>query len=268
MIKIAILGFGRMGKEVLKQCTEEKLEVVAVVDAPNSQFIGKDAGALAGMEILRVSVTSSADLAKTLQKTKPDVAIDFSSPQACSQNSKIIAESKTNMVIGTTGLSEKEIADIKSAADKNKIGVVLSPNMSMGVNVFWKLVGEAASLLPDYDVEIVEKHHRFKKDAPSGTALKTAKVIEDALKRSLEGDAVYGRCGLAERKKNEIGIHAVRAGDIVGEHTVYFGTLGERVEISHIAHSRTTLTRGATRAARFVHKKKGFYGMDDVLGLK
>jgi len=268
MIKIAILGFGRMGREILRQCIEEKLKVVAVVDAPGSALIGKDAGALAGGEILGVSVTSAAQLEETLDKTKPDVAIDFSSPQACAKNAGTVAGKGINMVIGTTGLSEKDIAEIRGYAKKHSVGIVLSPNMSVGVNVFWKIVEKAAALLPDYDIEIVEKHHRFKKDAPSGTALKTAQVVEKALNRSLEQDAVYGRKGLSERRKNEIGIHAVRAGDIVGEHTVYFGTLGERVEIAHVAHSRGAFTKGAIVAARYVHGKKGFYGMDDVLDLK
>jgi 4-hydroxy-tetrahydrodipicolinate reductase len=268
MIKIAIIGFGRMGREILAECLKEKLPVVAVVDSPESPLIGKDAGVVGSGEPLGVLVSSSSDLGKTLEKAKPDVAIDFTSPEACVKNSAIVASKGINMVIGTTGLSEKEIAQVKESAKKNKTGIVLSPNMSIGVNVFWKIVEKAAELLPDYDIEIIEKHHRFKKDAPSGTALKTAKVIEDALKRSLDADAVYGRKGLSERKKNEIGIHAVRAGDIVGEHTALFGTLGERVEITHVAHSRATLARGAITAAKYINGKRGFYGMSEVLGLE
>lgn len=268
MIKIAIIGFGRMGREILEECLKEKLAVVAVVDADDSPLIGKDAGTLCGGEPLGIKVSPSKDLAKTLDKAKPDVAIDFTTPTACAKNTQIVMSHGTNLVIGTTGLSEKDISQIKESAKKNNVGVVLSPNMSRGVNVFWKIVEKAAAMLHDYDIEIIEKHHRFKKDAPSGTALKTAKVIEEVLGRNLESDAVYGRKGLAERKKCEIGIHAVRAGDIVGEHTVLFGTLGERVEITHCAHSRAVLSRGAVTAAKYVHGKRGFYGMDDVLGLK
>ena len=268
MIKIAIIGFGRMGREILTECLKEKLSVVAVVDSPDSPLIGKDAGVIGIGEALGVLVSSSSELGKTMDKAKPHVAIDFTSAAACVKNSAVIMGKGVNMVIGTTGLSEKEIAQIKDSARKNKTGVVLSPNMSIGVNVFWKIVEKAAEMLQDYDIEIVEKHHRFKKDAPSGTALKTAQIIEGALKRSLDTDAVYGRKGLSERKKNEIGIHAVRAGDIVGEHTVLFGTIGERVEITHVAHSRGTLTKGAITAAKYVNGKKGFYGMSDVLGLE
>jgi len=201
MIKIAILGFGRMGKEILAECIREKMDVVAVIDADNSPSIGKDAGVLAGGEPLGVRITPSKDLAETLKKTKPDVAIDFTTPAACVKNYPVVSGNSVNAVIGTTGLSEKEIAGIKETAEKNRTGVVLSPNMSIGVNVFWKIVEKAAGMLPDYDIEIVEKHHRFKKDAPSGTALKTAQVIEKALKRSLEEDAVYGRKGLCGRRK-------------------------------------------------------------------
>jgi len=267
MIKIAIIGFGRMGREILKQCVQEGASVVCAVDAPESPVLGKDAGVIAGTEPLNVSITGSDELAKTLDRSKPDVAIDFSSPQACMKNSKIAFEKGLDMVIGTTGFSEKELNELKDLIKKNEVGAVVSPNMSIGVNVFWKIVEKAAGLLPDYDIEIVEKHHRFKKDAPSGTALKTAEVIEKSLKRDAGADAVYGRKGLAERKPHEIGIHAVRAGDIVGEHTVLFGTLGERIEITHAAHSRAAFAKGVVEAAKYVKGRKGFYVMDDVLGL-
>ena len=142
--------------------------------------------------------------------------------------------------------------------------------MSIGVNVFWKLIREATGLLDgkDYDIEIIEMHHRFKKDAPSGTALRAADVISEELGKNLNDLAVYGRKGISERSKKEIGIHAVRAGDIVGEHTVLFGNLGERIEITHRAHSRLAFANGALEAVKFVHRKKGIYDMGDVLGLK
>jgi len=268
MIKIAVIGFGRMGKEIIKEAVAEGFKVVAVIDAPGSQYAGKDAGSLAGIESLGVAVSTSDVLAKTLDYAKPDVVIDFSSPAACVKNSKVASEKKIDLVIGTTGFSEKDLSEIKENVKKNNIGAVISPNMSMGVNVFWEIVREAAKMLKDYDIEIIEKHHRFKKDAPSGTALKTADIIGKSIGTDLEKNAVYGRKGLKERAKGEIGIHAIRAGDIVGEHTVLFGTLGERVEITHTAHSRGALTKGAILAARYIKGKKGVYGMNDVLGLK
>lgn len=268
MIKIAVVGCGRMGREIIKEAVSAKMEVVAAFDAPNTPLKGKDVGELAGIGKLGVEVSESEDLDKVLKKTKPDVVIDFSTPSATLRNSKTVCENKINMVIGTTGFSDKELAEIKENIKKNNVGAVISPNMSVGVNVFWKIVGNAAKHLGDYDIEIIEKHHRFKKDAPSGTALKTAQIIADTLKIDLNEKAVYGRKGLKERSKGEIGIHAIRAGDIVGEHTTIFCTLGETIEVTHKMHSRTPLARGAITAAEYIHGKKGVYGMDDVLNLK
>lgn len=268
MIKIAIYGFGRMGKEILRQCMQDGLKVVAVVDADESPFLGKDAGTLAGLEPIGVKVTAARDMKATLDKTRPDVALDYTSADACKRNALLTSEKGVDLVIGTTGLDEKDLGDIRAAIKKNKTGAVISPNMSVGVNVLWKIAEIATSFLKDYDIEIIEKHHRFKKDAPSGTAIKTAEVIAKALERDLAECAVYGRKGLKERSPKEIGIHAVRAGDIVGEHTIIYGTLGERMEITHIAQSRAALAKGAVDAARYVKGKKGVYGMDDVLGLK
>jgi len=172
------------------------------------------------------------------------------------------------IVLGSTGFSSEEKEEIKRQADKAKI--LLAPNMSVGINVLLKVVADVARMLGDaYDVEIVETHHRFKKDAPSGTALALAEAVAAALDRDLERDGVHGRSGLVgERLPSEIGIHAVRAGDVVGDHTVLFGGLGERIEITHKASSRETFARGAVRAAMWLATRKanGIYGMDDVLG--
>jgi 4-hydroxy-tetrahydrodipicolinate reductase len=267
MAKVAVLGVGRMGKGIIAEAVSAGMQVVAAVDAPASPQIGKDAGMLAGISLLNVLVSSAADLEKTLDKTKPDVVIDFSSADACIKNFPIISWKGVNVVIGTTGLKPEQLEAIKADAKRNNIGVVISPNMSVGVNVFWKIIAEATKNLRDYDVEIIEKHHRFKKDAPSGTALKTAEIISKELNKDLVDNAVYGRHGLSERKAGEIGIHAIRGGDIVGEHTVMYTTLGERIEITHIAHSRGALIGGAIKAAKFIAGKKGVYGMNDVLGI-
>jgi 4-hydroxy-tetrahydrodipicolinate reductase len=268
MIKIGVIGFGRMGKEIIKEAVGAGMKIVAVVDAPQSPAFGKDAGVLSGIDKLGVDVSSAENLGATLEKTKPDVVIDFSSVAATIKNSKTVSDKKINLVIGTTGLSEKELSEIKDNVKKNNTGAVISPNMSIGVNVFWKLTESAAKKLSDYDIEIIEKHHRFKKDAPSGTAMKTAQVIADAIEIDLKEKGVYGRKGMKERAKGEIGIHAIRAGDIVGEHTVIFCTLGETIELTHKAHSRSVFTKGAIKAAEYVKGKKGVYGMDDVLNLK
>lgn len=268
MVKIAVLGLGRMGKEILRECVAEGMEIVSVVEAEDSPLQGKDAGVLAGLEPLNVLVTNSGDLAETLDETRPDVVVDFTNAGACIVNSKLVCNKGINLVVGTTGFSESMLKELKGDIKNSGVGAVISPNMSVGVNVFWELVGRASELLKDYDVEVVEAHHRFKKDAPSGTALKTAEIIAEKQGRNLADTAVYGRKGMRERSPGEIGIHAVRAGDIAGEHTVLFGTLGERVELTHRAHSRAAFAKGVVNAVKFIKDKKGFYGMNDVLGLK
>lgn len=251
MIKIAVLGVGRMGGEIIKQAVAGKLHVVAAIDSPKTEFLGKDAGNLSGIEPIGVNVESSDNLADILDRTKPEVVIDFTNADACVGNSRVVCGKKINMVIGTTGFNEEQMAELRNNITGNNIGAVISPNMSVGVNVFWNLVGDASKFLKDYDIEVVEAHHRFKKDKPSGTALKTAEIIA-------------GKIG---RNKNEIPVHAIRAGDIVGEHTVVLATIGERLEITHRAHSRMTFVNGVLKAVKFISGKKGIYGMNDVLSM-
>ena len=268
MTKVAVLGAGRMGREVVKKLLSEGFDVVAVVDAPGSGLCGRDAGLLCGMEPTGVTVSGSDELAETLDETKPDVVVDFTSADACVSNVEVAAGRKINLVIGTTGFTEKQLAGIEACIENNNVGAVISPNMSVGVNVFWRIIEQATRMLADYDIEVIEAHHRFKKDAPSGTAVKTAEVIAGALGKSVDDIAVYGRQGMCPRKQGELGIHAIRAGDIVGDHTVLFGTLGERVEIKHQAHSREAFAAGVPKAVDFVRGRKGVFGMSDVLGLK
>jgi 4-hydroxy-tetrahydrodipicolinate reductase len=197
------------------------------------------------------------------------VLIEFTHPGPTLEHLKDVAGAGKAMVIGTTGLSAAQVAELKNLAAKTR--VVFAPNMSVGVNLMFKVVEDIARVLREgYDVEIVEAHHRLKKDAPSGTALKLAQVIAQGLDRDLEQVGVYARKGIiGERTKEEIGIQTVRAGDIVGEHTVIFGGVGERLEIIHRAHSRDNFARGAVRAAIWiVGRPNGFYDMQDVLGLK
>ena len=262
-----MLGVGRMGRLIIKRLVELGHEVVAAVDAPGAQSLGSDVGLLAGVKATGVEVSGSDKLAETLSKTRPDVAVDFSTAQACVENAKTVAKSRVNLVIGTTGFTEEQKKEIENTVRKNGVGAVVSTNMSVGVNVYWRLVREAARMLGGYDIEIIEAHHRFKKDAPSGTALKTAEVICEELGKNLGDVVVYGREGDALRKEGDIGIHAIRAGDIVGEHTVIFSTVGERVEVTHRAHSRDALVSGAVKAVDFIVGKKGLYSMGDVLGL-
>ncbi|MFH0861266.1 MAG: 4-hydroxy-tetrahydrodipicolinate reductase [Candidatus Altiarchaeota archaeon] len=264
-MKVAVIGMGKMGKAIVRRVAQESMNLVAAVDAPKSPLAGKDAGLVSGAESLGTVISGSDRLAETLKQSKPDVVIDFSSADGCLANTKVVAKAGINMVIGTTGFKPEQERELLDAIKKGGIGAVLSPNMSVGVNIFWELAKEAARRLKGYDIEIIEAHHRFKKDAPSGTALKTAQLIAEEQGKNPDDVIVYGRKGLSPRREGEIAIHAIRAGDIVGEHTVIFSTLGERVELTHRAHSRDAFVEGVIRSARFVQKKKGVYSMKDVL---
>jgi len=266
MTSLVVCGAaGRMGKRIIACALQDKeFKIVGAVESTDSPAIGKDAGEEAGEATLHVPILSRVE--EVLSHT--DVVIDFTQPSSSLKNAQITAQFKKAMVIGTTGFSEAQKKELKALS--KTIPIMLSPNMSVGVNVLFELVGEVARKLgSDYDIEIVEAHHRLKKDAPSGTALRLGEAVAAATGRQFAKDAVYGRKGEALRKANEIGIFAVRAGDIVGDHTVTFATQGERLELTHRAHSRDTFAKGALRAARFVAKQKpGWYSMQEVLKVK
>ncbi len=267
MVKVIVNGAaGRMGARIIALIQEiDGVNLSGAVERRGQQSVGRDAGEVSGWG--RIGIAISDDLSKIIDNT--DAIIDFTIPKSTLESLKIAADKKKAAVIGTTGFSKDEMEEIKNLT-KN-IPCVLSPNMSVGVNLMFKTIADIARILDDdYDIEIVEAHHRFKKDAPSGTAMKMAEVIAEALNRNLNEVAVYERHGMiGERKKKEIGIQTVRAGDIVGEHTVIFGGMGERLEVTHKAHTRDNFARGAIRAAKWVVKQKpGLYNMMDVLGLK
>jgi 4-hydroxy-tetrahydrodipicolinate reductase len=266
-IRVAINGAGgRMGRTVIEACqAEENLELAAAVGRPDSLLIEADAGEIAGVGKLGIAI--QPDLGRVIDEI--DVAIDFTRPEAALNNLAICRSYGKRMVIGTTGFSPPQRALIEAAAQE--IAIVLAPNMSAGVNLCLKLLDTAARVLRDsVDIEIIEAHHRYKADAPSGTALRMGEVIAQALGRELSKCAVYGRQGqTGERNRKTIGFETIRAGDIVGEHTVMFAGLGERVEISHKASSRLTFANGALRAARWiVNKPHGLFDMQDVLELR
>ncbi len=267
MIRVIVCGAaGRMAGRIVALVQEANdFTLAGAVERPGHQGIGKDAGELAG--IGKIGLPLVDDLRSVVKEGQ--VVFDFTTPQAAMSHLHVAAQAKVPMVLGTTGLSE---SDMKKAKELSAaIPCVLSPNMSVGVNVLYKVLADVASALgSDYDVEIFETHHRFKKDAPSGTALRMGKMIAAALGRDLDKAGIYGRKGMVgERGKEEIAIHALRAGDVVGEHTVVFGGMGERVEVTHRAHSRDTFARGALRAARWVvGRPPGLYDMHDVLGLR
>ena len=264
MIKIAVTGAcGKMGGLIIENVLKSAdLKLVSAIDVTN---IGKDIGEVMKTGKLGVPVTDANDIENVLKISKPDVLIDFTIAQAAVKNVTACARNKVNLVVGTTGFTKDQRSLMDKEISENSIRAVISPNFSIGVNVFWGLLAEAAKRLGDYDIEIIEAHHNQKKDAPSGTAVKAAKVISDTLGGK---ELVYGRYGLAPRHK-EIVIHAVRGGDIVGDHTVLFAGDGERIEIKHQAHSRQAFAKGAVTAALWVSKAQpGIYEMADVLGIK
>ncbi len=264
-IRVAIAGCGgRMGK-VLLECVAQADDLVlhAALEHGGSPLLGLDASVAGGSR----GVAITADVEHALQDS--DVLIDFTRPEGTMQHLEICRKHKVNMVIGTTGLNAQQKAQLGAAAQD--VGIVFAPNMSVGVNLVFKLLETASRVLANgYDIEIIEAHHRHKVDAPSGTALGMGEVVARTLGRDLEKCAVYGREGVTgERDPSTIGFATVRGGDIVGDHTVLYAGIGERIEITHTASSRATFALGALRAARFLKTNKaGLYDMQDVLALK
>lgn len=267
MIRIAVTGAaGRMGKTNIEAIqAAEGIELGAAIVEASSSLIGADAGEVAGVGKLGVAIVGS--LADAINDF--DVLIDFTTPESTLANLALCAESGKAMVIGTTGLTDAERAELNGYGAK--MPVVFASNMSVGVNVCFKLLAEAAKALgDDYDVEIIEAHHHHKVDSPSGTALSMGEAVAGALGRDLNECAVYGREGqVGARTQKEIGFATIRAGDVVGDHTVLFATEGERIEITHKASSRMTFAKGAVRAAGWLAgKANGVYDMQDVLSLR
>jgi 4-hydroxy-tetrahydrodipicolinate reductase len=253
MIKVVVAGaLGRMGTTLSRMITESgRLELVGGVDVrPGCQF-GAD-------------VVESADLARLLEAQRPDVLIDFTVAAAAVGTIRTAADHGVALVVGTTGFSDEQAAANRAAID-GRVPAVISSNYAIGVNVFWRLVREAAPLLAEYDIEVVEAHHRYKKDAPSGTAKTILAILDEALG---EREKVYGREGMAERG-NEIGIHAIRGGDIIGDHAVLFAGNYETITLSHRAYDRAVFAKGALRAAEWVvGRPAGVHTFGEVLGLE
>ncbi len=267
MVRVAVTGVaGRMGRAIIEACRQaEGVALGAALVRPGSSMIGVDAGELAGVGHLGVAVTDSL----AAVSGDFDVLIDFTRPEVTLANLAACREAGKSMIIGTTGFDAAQRGQIAAAAQE--IAIVFAPNMSVGVNLCLKLLDLAARVLGDeVDIEIIEAHHRHKVDAPSGTALRMGEVVAAALGRDLKECAVYGREGnTGERDRRTIGFETIRAGDIVGEHTVMFAALGERVEITHKASSRMTFAKGAVRAAQWLGaRRQGLFDMQDVLGLK
>ena len=263
--KVIIVGAaGRMGKRFIALASESgDFEIAGAVEMTGHPDYGKDAGLLAGTAPASILITDNFPAAQA------DVVVDFSQPDAIEKTIDFCVESGIPLVSGTTGLSDFQKETIKNAS--KFIPVLYTTNLSIGMNVLFTLAGKVASMLgDDYDIEIIEQHHRFKKDAPSGSALTIAEKICEATERDYPGSLVHGRAGKdVPRQKGDIGMHAIRAGDITGIHTVIFGALGETFTLNHTAHNRDIFIRGAIRAAKWITgKDPALYSMTNVLGLE
>ncbi len=266
MLNIAVTGAaGRMGRALIAACDlNENIQLSAAIERPGNTLVGSDAGDLAGLGPLNIKVSDNFEHVVDAC----DTLIDFTSPQSTLQNLETCVKHSKNIIIGTTGFDDAGKLKISEAA--KSIAVVFAPNMSVGVNLCLKLLDTAARILgDDVDIEVIEAHHRHKVDAPSGTAIRMGEVVASALGRDLAESAVYGREGITgARDRKTIGFETIRAGDIVGDHTVLFAAEGERVEITHKASSRMTFANGAVRAANWLQQQPaGLYDMQDVLGL-
>jgi 4-hydroxy-tetrahydrodipicolinate reductase len=267
MTKVIIAGAGgRMGCRLISLVNDsDSLTLAGAVEGKGHPSVGRDAGEIAGCGLTGVKIGD--DLSEFLDQG--DVVVDFSMPSATLNHARAAAQRRRAIVIGTTGFSASDLDELRCLCAH--IPCVCSPNMSVGVNVIYKVIAEMAKVLgEDYDIEVIEAHHRLKKDAPSGTALKLADILARAMNRDLARVGVYTRKGMTgERTRDEIGIQSIRAGDIVGDHTVLFGTAGERIEVTHRAQNRDTFAAGALRAARWVvEQPPGIYDMLDVLRLR
>jgi len=264
--RVAITGAaGRMGRSLLEACANtEGLTIGAALIKPGSSLLGSMVGDLISQPDIKVKLAD--DISTVLNDF--DILIDFTNPDTTLENVEICKNAGKKIVIGTTGLDDLQKQSLKNASEK--IAICFAPNMSVGVNLCLKLLETAAKIMGDeVDIEIIEAHHRHKKDAPSGTALRMGEVVAEALGRDLSSCAVYGREGMTgERDPKTIGFETIRAGDIVGEHTVMFAGIGERVEITHKASSRMTFAKGSMRAATWLNaRQNGLFDMQDVLGL-
>lgn len=254
----------------MRRAAEDKdIDVVSAVESPANPNIGRDVGEVLGIGPLGIDVVGADGLASELQKKNPALLIDFTNPEACLNNVRVATSNGVGVVVGTTGFTPKQLADLRALITQGRVAGTIAPNFSVAVNLFFKMAGDLSAVLRDYDVEIIEAHHRFKRDAPSGTAKKLAQIIAESRDVGLKDVAVYGRHGAGERRREEIGIHSIRGGDIVGDHTVLFATIGERLEIRHQAHSRDAFAYGCLRAVKWLAKQEpGLYDMFDVLGLR
>ncbi len=264
MIKTCLLGLGRTGKVVAEELlSSREFDLVSVIAGPKSKKINKSLRELANLNS-DLLVSNSNSLVEEIRKKKFPIAIDFSSPEACLKNAQVLAENGVHMVVGTTGFNKIQVYELKNLVQRFKIGLVFAPNISVGINALLFIAKSLAKLVPNYDVEIMESHHRHKVDSPSGTAIKIATEIHN-VRGEQDKNNTFGRKGTTQRENSEIGIHAIRAGGITGVHQVLFAGEFDEIEIIHRSYSRKVFAAGALTAAKFILNRRRFFSMEEVL---
>ena len=265
MIKTCLLGLGRTGMVIAGQLLKSgEFDLVSIVAKPDSEKSGHLLSEYISCDRDLV-IAGSNSLIGEINHKHFQVAIDFTTPEGCLKNARILASRGIHMVIGTTGFNKIQLYELQKLTEQYEVGLVYAPNLSVGVNVLLSIAKTLARLVPQYDVEITESCHRFKKDSPSGTALKIAEAITGAKGHQKDRKLSYGRKGNINRQQQEIGIHSIRAGGIVGVHQVLFAGESDEIEITHRSYSREVYAEGALKAAAFIHGRPGFYQMEDVL---
>lgn len=271
MVKVAVVGLGRTGMVVARNILEHpELELVLAVHRTGSkkQYVGQDLGDILNIRPTGIIVKGSHNLSNELMQAKPDVLIDFTNPEASLKNLKTAALCKTNCIIGTTGFTREELNMIQTLAERHKISVVYAPNLTMGINVLMNTVKTLANILPDWDVEVMEVHHKYKKDAPSGTAIKLAQAIAMEKGNVIEASVLYGRKGTQVRKPGEITVHAIRGGGVVGIHEVIFISENEKITIRHESLNRNAFVDCLVQVINFIQlHQPGYYSVEEALNL-
>ena len=269
LTRVGMIGLGRTGKVVARNIIEHpQLELVMAVVSPGGEKVGRDLGDLLGTSPQNLRVTGGNHLQTELMRTNPDIVVDFTNPGVCLKNARIISLNKKHLIIGTTGFSKEQIILLKQLAQAQKITIVYAPNLSLGINVLLSMVKKAVETLDKWDVEIIETHHRYKKDAPSGTAVRIAEEIAGWSGVPLETSVLYIRKGLSERMNGEITIHAIRGGGVIGIHEVVFLSDHEKITVRHESLSRDAFADCLVKVIHFVtHSQPGFYFVEKTLGL-
>ncbi len=269
-VRVALIGLGRMGQAVARNLLQVPfLRLVLAVSSQGGAKTGKDLGEILNLPPSGLVVRGCNELAHSLIETRPEIVIDFTTPESALRNLKIAAKSGAHLIVGTTGFTRFQTETLRSLAQYHKVSLVMAPNLSIGINILMDAANKLARVLPGFDVEIVEEHHRYKKDAPSGTAIRLAQSVAEGMGINLEKGLVFGRHGNKSRNNREIAIHALRGGGTVGVHKIVFVSDNERIEIKHKSLNRSAFTDCLLKVIEYVHAHApGIYTVEEILGLR